>query len=100
MAYVTDTTAGAEADYVAKIRGVDLLVHECQFSDSQADWASKTGHSHTTPVAEVARKAGVKRLALIHFNPLSSADDPVGLAVARAIFPDTILGEDQMEIEF
>jgi ribonuclease Z len=100
MAYVTDTTAALDADYVEKIAGVDLLVHECYFPDSMADWAKTTGHSYTTPVAEVARKAGVKRLLLVHLNPLSTEEDPVGLDVARAIFPNTDLGVDLMEVEF
>jgi ribonuclease Z len=100
MAYVTDTTADASAAYVERIGGVDLLVHECYFADAQAEWAGKVGHSHTTAVAQVARAAGVKRLALVHFNPLSTADDPIGVDAARAIFPNTILGEDRMELEF
>ena len=100
MAYVTDTSADAQAAYVAKIRGVDLLVHECYFPDDRADWAQKTGHSHTTSVAEVARQAGVKRLVLVHFDPRSTADDPIGLDTARTIFPNTVLGEDRMELEF
>ncbi len=100
MAYVTDTTAAASADYVPKIRGVDLLVHECYFPDAYADRAQKTGHSWTTPVAQVAREAQVGRLVLVHINPLSTEDDPIGLEVARAIFPATELGEDLMELEF
>jgi ribonuclease Z len=100
MAYVTDTVASPEASYVQQIRGVDLLVHECYFPDNVADWAAKTGHSHTTPVAQVAREAGVGRLVLVHLNPMSIADDPIGLDVARAIFPHTELGEDLMELEF
>ena len=100
MAYVTDTTADPDAAYLANIRGVDLLVHECYFSDAQAQWARKVGHSHTTPVAQVAQRAGVKRLVLVHVNPLSTSDDPIGLDAARAIFPNTILGEDRMELEF
>jgi ribonuclease BN (tRNA processing enzyme) len=100
MAYVTDTTASVDADYVERIRGVDLLVHECYFPDDSADWAKQTGHSSTTPVAEVARKAGVGRLLLVHLNPLSTEDDPVGLETARAVFPKTDLGEDLMEVEF
>jgi len=100
MAYVTDTTAAPDADYVQKIRGVDLLVHECYFPDSHADWAGKTGHSFTTPVAQVAVRAGVGRLILVHLNPLSADDDPIGLDAARAIFPNTELGEDLREVEF
>jgi ribonuclease Z len=100
MAYVTDTTADPAADYVEKIRGVDLLLHECYFTDAQAEWARKLGHSHTTAVALVAKRAGVKRLVLVHVNPNAPAADPVGLDVAQAIFPNTILGEDRMELEF
>jgi ribonuclease BN (tRNA processing enzyme) len=100
MAYVTDTTAAPEAEYVQRIRGVDLLIHECYFPDEHADWAALTGHSHTTPIAEVARKAGVGRLVLTHVNPLATEEDPVGLNVARAVFAQTELGYDGMEVEF
>lgn len=100
LAYVTDTTASVEADYVQRIRGVDLLLHECYLPDSMRDWAVKTGHSHTTAVAEVARKAGVRRLVLVHLNPQSTASDPVDVSTARAIFPATDVGTDLMEVEF
>ena len=100
MAYVTDTTAEPDAAYVEKLNGVDLLVHECYSADAMADWARKVGHSHTTQVAEVARRANVGALVLTHLDPLSTADDPVGLDDARAIFPNTILGEDRMTLEF
>jgi hypothetical protein len=89
-----------DAAYVERIRGVDLLIHECYLPDRQAEFARKTGHSHTTPVAELARRAGVRRLVLVHLNPTATADDPIGLDVARAIFPETTLGEDRMEVEF
>ena len=54
MAYVTDTTATQEADYLDAIRGVDLLLHECYFPDQMADLAELTGHSVTTPVLQLA----------------------------------------------
>lgn len=100
MAYVTDTCADPTADYVQKIRGVDLLLHECYFPDDNADWAKTTGHSHTSAVAEVAREAGVGQLVLVHINPLRTDDDPIGLDVARTVFPATEIGQDLMEIEF
>lgn len=100
LAYVTDTTAATDAAYIGAIREVDLLVHECNFRDSEQDWAVKTGHSCTSAVAAVAKAAGVKRLVLIHFNPLDTSDDPIELAAARAIFPDTEVGFDGMEVEF
>ncbi|NLX95402.1 MAG: MBL fold metallo-hydrolase [Rhodopirellula sp.] len=100
MAYVTDTTADPASDYIERIRGVDLLLHECYFPDAEADRARATGHSTTTPVAEVARQAGVKRLVLVHISPLAEGDDPIGLETARAIFAETALGEDRMELDF
>jgi ribonuclease Z len=100
LAYVTDTTARVDADYVERIRGVDLLVHECNFPDNQADFARQTGHSWTTAVAEVARAAKVGHLMLVHINPLATTTDPIGLPTARAIFPKTDLGHDRLVVEF
>ncbi|MCI0360483.1 MAG: MBL fold metallo-hydrolase [Planctomycetaceae bacterium] len=101
LAFVTDTTStGERSPYLPHIRGVDLLIHECNFRDGQEEWAEKTGHSSTTPVARAAAAAVVKRLVLIHFNPLDASDDPVGLAAARAIFPATELAYDGMAVEF
>ena len=98
LAYVTDTVAdGGTADFV---RGVDLLIHECNFPDSLSDLALRTGHSHTTPVCELARDAGVGRLFLSHFDPYAALDDPVGIEAARSIHPATELAEDGMTVEF
>ncbi len=100
MAYVTDTTARLDAPYVSKIAGVDVLVHECQLRDGEEEFARITGHSCTTPVAQVAAKAKVGRLILVHLSPTSTDDDPLGLDVARAIFPATEIGVDRMQVEF
>jgi ribonuclease BN (tRNA processing enzyme) len=101
LAFVTDTTAGGErSPYLPHIRGVNLLVHECNFRDGEEAWAVKTGHSSLTPVARLAAAAGVKRLVLMHFNALDESDDPVGLPAARAIFPATEIAHDNLAIEF
>jgi ribonuclease BN (tRNA processing enzyme) len=100
MAYVTDTTAVVNAPYVDKIRGVDLLVHECNFGDDQPEQAKLTGHSCLTPVAQVAAAAEVGRMVLVHLNPLLAADEDLGVATARKIFPRIDIGVDRMEIEF
>lgn len=100
MAYVTDTTATKDADYIDKIRGVDLLVHECYFPDGYEELATLTGHSCTSAVATVASDAEVGKLVLVHMNPAATDDDPVGLDVARAIFPNTELGFDNTDVTF
>ena len=100
MAYATDTRASVDAPYVEAIRGVDLSVDECYFSDAQAQWAERTGHSHATPAAEVARRAGVGRLLLTHVNPLAAEEDPVGLDGIRSIFPAAEVARDEMAVDF
>ncbi len=96
IAYLTDTIA--DPDVIDFVRGVDLLVHECYFSDDLADWAMKTGHSHTSQVARFARDARVGRLVLTHLDPQCVSDDPVGLDTARQIFPQTDLARDLLEL--
>jgi ribonuclease BN (tRNA processing enzyme) len=102
MAYVTDTTAADDVEYLKHIQNVDLLMHECNFSDDEVPpaFALKTGHSQTSAVARVARAAKAKRLVLIHLAPHTNKVDPIGLDVARKIFPNTELAEDCKPIEF
>ncbi len=100
LAYVTDTTARDDAAYVDKIRGVDVLVHECYFPDGWEERAALTGHSCATPVARIAREAQVGLLILVHINPLADTDEAIGLPAARRVFPHTLVGTDMMEVEF
>ena len=67
LAFITDTVV--DGSYSEFVRGVDLLIHECYFPDDMAEWATKTGHSYTTPVAGLARDAAVGRLMLMHIDP-------------------------------
>jgi ribonuclease BN (tRNA processing enzyme) len=98
LAYVTDTTAAVDAAYVEAIRDVDLLIHECNFPNGQRELAQKTGHSCLDDVAQVARKAEVKRLVLTHFDPVLEISEEQ-LAGARQIFPHLELGTDHQEIQ-
>lgn len=98
LAYMTDTAHPEQ--HLEFVQDVDLLIHECYFPDEMAEWAEKTGHSHTTPVAELARDANVGKLVLTHIDPQKTDDDPIGIKTAQKIFPDTILGEDLMKIDF
>jgi ribonuclease BN (tRNA processing enzyme) len=100
LAYVTDTTAAANAPYVQSIRGVDVLVHECNFGDDNVEWAVKTGHSYASAVGEVAAAANVGRLALVHFDSLADGEEPVDLTTVRRAFPRAELGYDGMAIDF
>jgi len=97
LAYVTDTTV--DGSYTDFVRGVDVLIHECYFPDALEEWATKTGHSTTSKVLNVAAQAKVGRLVLVHVDPRSTGDDPLGLASAKAIFPRVEIARDGMEIQ-
>lgn len=99
LAYVTDTTARKDSPYIEHIRGVDTLIHECYFPDGCEELAEKTGHSCTTPVAKNALAAEVGRLVLVHVNPQSEEEDPIGLSVAQRIFRNSLIAFDGMELE-
>jgi ribonuclease BN (tRNA processing enzyme) len=98
LAYVTDTTAGPDVEYLDRIRGVDLLLHECYLPDSWEDQASVMGHSCLSAVVQLASRAAVGRLVLIHLNPLFPPAEVPELDRARQQFPRTELGMDQMEV--
>lgn len=98
LAYITDTNCdGSCADF---LRGVDVLVHECNFRDGEEEIARLTGHSTLSPVAQLARDAGVGRLLLNHLDPTLTGDDPLGIETARAIFPNVEVTKDLQDIEF
>lgn len=105
LAYIMDTTTSGEQ--LSLMQKADLCIHECNFPDNlpglplpTEEWAEKTGHSTTSRVNELALKANAKRLAVVHFNPLDTRDDPTEQANARVKFPGIIVARDMMEIEF
>ncbi len=98
LAYITDTAA--DASYIDFIRGVDVLIHECNFPDDSIHLARESGHCYLSAVVNVAREAEVKRLILTHFDPELPLDEPLDLTAAREIFPATELARERMEFEF
>lgn len=98
VAYVTDTTATDESEYIRKIEGVDLLLHECNFADDQREFAKSTGHSCLTDVARLCVRAQVGRAVLIHRDPI--ADETLDLSSVQHLFDRIVLGEDLMIVEF
>jgi ribonuclease Z len=98
LAYVTDTTASANAPYVDAIRGVDLLLHEAYFTDDAQDLAKKTGHSALSSVAVLAAEVKPRRMVLVHLEPRKEID--AELQSARLLFPNIYVAKDGDEFEF
>ncbi|MBP6810713.1 MAG: ribonuclease Z [Saprospiraceae bacterium] len=90
-AFCSDT---AFSEPVAEIvRGVDLLYHEATFINENAQEAVISFHSTAAQAAEIARRAGVKRLILGHISGRYS-DTAQHLAEARAVFEQVEIAEE------
>ncbi|MFJ7936916.1 ribonuclease Z [Peribacillus sp. NPDC096622] len=78
----------------------DYLVHEATFSAEESEMASAYYHSTTVQAAETALKAGAKHLILTHISSRYTSEDAVRLKEeSKAIFANTIMGEDLMAIK-
>jgi len=92
LVYATDSQynpvdQAARQVYVEFFRNADLLIFDAQYSFSDAT-EEKQDWGHSTPMigADLAHRAGVRRLALFHHDPLSD-DEAVysGLKQAEAV---------------
>ncbi len=89
----TEGYTGGDARLIKFAKGVDLLSHDAQYEEEEYASGRVQGFGHSTPsmAAEVASRAGVKQLALIHHDPRHSDDKVEELeARARKIFPETV----------
>jgi phosphoribosyl 1,2-cyclic phosphodiesterase len=64
--------------------GADLLIHDAQYTPEEFERKSTWGHCTAQYAYEVARRAGVKRLALFHHDPAHDDDHLDALAPEAA----------------
>ncbi|NVM52476.1 MAG: MBL fold metallo-hydrolase [Candidatus Helarchaeota archaeon] len=64
ICYSSDTAPLERMILLAK--GCDMLIHDCSMPNSMAELAHKWTHSTPRDAAEIANKAGVKKLVVFH----------------------------------
>ncbi|MEM6996684.1 MAG: ribonuclease Z [Myxococcota bacterium] len=95
MAFVMDTRKCDAAVELA--RDVDLLVIESTYLHEAAADADKNGHLTAREAAEIARKAGARKVVLTHFSQRYPDTRPF-LAEANEVHPDVVLASDGLVV--
>jgi ribonuclease Z len=87
LAYITDHEIGpspeADANVARLCRDADLAIFDTTYTPQEAPGFVGWGHSNWGTAAELARAAGVRRLALFHHRPRRS-DDQIDQIEAEA----------------
>jgi ribonuclease Z len=84
--------AGRTEDLVDVCRDADALVIEATYTSDEAEMAARFGHLTAAQSAELAARAGVKNLFLVHLSRRYAERDV--LREARPIFANTIVPND------
>jgi ribonuclease Z len=75
----------------------DLLIFDSTFSEKDAEKAKERKHSTSAEAARLAKRAGVRELALTHFSARYTST--AGLVrEARRVFPNTVAGADGLTL--
>jgi ribonuclease Z len=80
------------------VQGVDLLYHEATFTSEHLEEARISFHTTAAQAAEIARRAGVRRLLLGHISGRYETEE-THLAEARAIFEHTDMAVEGQPVE-
>ncbi|MGP8056129.1 MAG: ribonuclease Z [Nitrososphaerales archaeon] len=78
--------------------GCDLLIFDSTFHGKDREKAVERKHSTCLEAAEIAKSAGVRRLALTHFSARYTSVANL-VKQARSVFPETIAARDGLKVE-
>ena len=91
FAYCSDTAYSEKI--IPMIEGVDCLYHEATFMEDETIRSNQTEHSTARQAGEIARRANVKKLIIGHYSARYNNQIEL-LDEAKAVFENTVLGED------
>lgn len=95
VVYTGDTTPCQSVIDASK--GADVLIHDATFSEEHEKEAREKCHSTASQAAEVAKKAKVKKLILVHISNRYKDPSPLEKE-ARRVFRNSEVGFDGMEL--
>ena len=96
FAYCSDTAYSEKI--IPIIQGVDCLYHEATFMEDELIRSKQTEHSTARQAGEIALKANVKKLIIGHYSARYNNQVEL-LNEAKAVFENTVLGEDMTVYE-
>lgn len=96
-AYCSDTSFCLKV--AEAVKGVDVLYHESTYGDDRAYLALGRGHSSARQAAQIARRAGVKKLVIGHYSSVV-LDASELVAQAGEEFQNVVAANEGMVIEF
>jgi len=96
IVYASDTRPSSST--VKAARNADLLIHEATYSEADSKKAIERKHSTATEAAQVAKRAAVKALLLVHVSARYRRPNQLQKE-AEAIFPNTKVARDGTHIK-
>jgi ribonuclease Z len=100
IAYITDTRPLSIIQWESRLEGLDLLMHECYFTDQSQDLALQSGHCWLSAVTELVEAIRPKKTLLIHANPQAEI---IGHSLTLELRHQRLgisIAEDMMVVEF
>jgi ribonuclease Z len=79
-------------------KNADVLIHEATFDSELEDLSRDYGHTTASQAAEIAKKAEVGKLFLIHISPRYNENNILE-EEAKKIFKNSIVPKDFQEFE-
>ena len=81
-------------------KNTDMLIHDAQYTDQIIGFRLGWGHSTWKQAVKVATEAGVKKLALFHYDPDQSDEEIMKIGEeAKLIFPGTIVSREGLLLD-
>jgi ribonuclease BN (tRNA processing enzyme) len=97
----TEGFVGGDQRLIKFAKGTDILLHDAQYEPKDYGMMQGFGHSTYEMACEIAEKAEVKKLLLVHHDPRYEDKKLQKLeSGARKLFPETYIAAEAMEFNF